>query len=169
MATGLLILSGCSPDQSTSDLQQPASQPQPASTMQPGDSPVHDLPTGTFTTTGPMAAAGLAGILVAGRDGCVYITGPTLQPGDDDDYFTLVVWPSGFTAVGSFQEGVTIMDADGREVARTGDYLNLGGGLGDGPHPGTEHCTDHPQSSTFMGRPGGHISASDLTSSAPTS
>ena len=47
-----------------------------------------------------------------------------------------VVWPSGFHA--RFRP-VELINADGQVIARTGDYLTFGGGLGLAPK--SDHCT----------------------------
>ncbi|WP_157970494.1 hypothetical protein [Nakamurella deserti] len=93
---------------------------------------------------------------MAGPDGCVYL-GPVSDPAvisarsDGDGGPVLVIWPRGFRAVGSPAVGLTVLDADGREVARTGDVVDLGGSGWNRTQSETGgQCTAAPSDSIWM-------------------
>jgi hypothetical protein len=57
------------------------------------------------------------------HNGCLAIADQT-----DDPHGTYVLWPGGYTLVDRGEVDPVLIDAVGREVARLGDTVQLGGG-----------------------------------------
>lgn len=126
---GLLVLAGCVP------------------ATPGGASPTALAPSGTEVAlpvsdwspqSGSAFAWSLQGTLVSSGD-CIRLKA-------DDGSTVTPVWPSGHTAY-RVSSVITVFDGEGREVARTGQRVDLVGGYGDAPYP--NECTRDRQG-TFL-------------------
>jgi hypothetical protein len=74
------------------------------------------------------------------------LTGTLVQDGEcirlrvDDGSSVTPVWPAGHTAYRGTSGVITVVDGQGREVARTGQRIDYVGGYGAAPYPNA--CTE---------------------------
>lgn len=74
------------------------------------------------------------------------LTGTLMQDGEcirlrvDDGSSVTPVWPAGHTAYQDTSGVITVVDGQGREVARTGQRIDYVGGYGAAPYPNA--CTE---------------------------
>lgn len=77
------------------------------------------LPTSTWRSGDEAMAMGLSGFIEEGLDGCLYLNSfGTLQ---------LLIWPAGYARAGN-GEDLQVLNGEGRDVAKLGTSVLLGGG-----------------------------------------